>query len=254
MHYKIKIHTLHFITLFIGSKNVDKGNLFYFAGDVRLFSLPPEILRNRFICESHFDETDFKTTKKFFLKDTAVPKKYTSNRNSNTNNNSDTDEDLEDSKDDIFSSNFDSSPENHSGEDSECSSPIAHFTDGTLDLPDAIRKIQHLTETKYKHLEKIERLKQRNIELKRKSMHLEAIKAPVVQVFVKMQIRHKNRPWSKQEKEFAISLYHRSAAAYLFMQKQGFILPSTATIREWLNYVNFRSDFDESMEKVDDQS
>lgn len=103
-------------------------------------------MRNRFICETHFEETDFKTPKKFYLKNTAVPKKYNLDRNYVSD--SDTDEDLQvlspvqtysnKMKVDIFPSSFDSPPEKRPRRDSQCSSPTTQFVAATLDLPNKI--------------------------------------------------------------------------------------------------------------------
>lgn len=213
-------------------------------------------MRNRFICENHFDETDFKTAKKFHLKNTAIPKKYSLERDSGSD--SDTDVDLQvlppiqtysnNLKHTIFPSNYDSPPEEHPRQDSECSSPVPQIVATTLAFPDPItsrksklkRKIQRLTQINYNYLKKLRRLSQRNIELRTRSIDLDVIKPPAVKVFVKMQLRKRNcTQWDKKEKEFAICLYYKSPAAYLFMRKQGFILPPSSTVQEWLNNTNF---------------
>lgn len=57
-----------------------------------------------------------------------------------------------------------------------------------------------------------------------------------------MQLLHKRRkPWSKTEKNIALSLYYKST--YKFMRKNGIILPGEATVRRWLNSISFSTGF-----------
>lgn len=51
-----------------------------------------------------------------------------------------------------------------------------------------------------------------------------------------MQVLHKNRrPWKKTEKN--LSLYYKSPSAYVYMRKNGIILPSESTVRRWLKSI-----------------
>lgn len=53
-----------------------------------------------------------------------------------------------------------------------------------------------------------------------------------------MQVLHKNRrPWTKAEKNLALSLYYKSPSAYIYMRKNGIILPSESTVRRWLRSI-----------------
>jgi len=53
-----------------------------------------------------------------------------------------------------------------------------------------------------------------------------------------MQVLHKNRrPWTKTEKNLALSLYYKPPSAYIYMRKNGIILPSESTVRRWLKSI-----------------
>ncbi|KAF5281927.1 hypothetical protein FQR65_LT14453 [Abscondita terminalis] len=79
--------------------------------------------------------------------------------------------------------------------------------------------------------------------LKNKSNH--------VKTFVWMQLLNKKRiNWTREQKEFALSLYYKSPGAYKFMiQKLGFNMPALRTIQFWLKVTNLRTGLDTNLSK-----
>jgi len=57
---------------------------------------------------------------------------------------------------------------------------------------------------------------------------------------ISMQLLHKRRkPWSKIEKNIALSLYYKSPSTYKFMRKNG----GETTVRRWLKSISFSTGF-----------
>jgi hypothetical protein len=55
-----------------------------------------------------------------------------------------------------------------------------------------------------------------------------------------MQILHKKRrPWSKAEKQLALTLYYKSLSSYKYMRKNGIILPGESTVRRMLQSIAY---------------
>lgn len=62
-----------------------------------------------------------------------------------------------------------------------------------------------------------------------------------------MQQRTKKRPWSKDERELAISLFYTSPAAYRSMRRQKIILPSVTTVKEWIGSSKYSPGFNKDL-------
>ncbi|KAE9522280.1 hypothetical protein AGLY_017323 [Aphis glycines] len=55
-----------------------------------------------------------------------------------------------------------------------------------------------------------------------------------------MQLLHKKRrPWSKAEKQLALTLYYKSPSSYKYMRKNGIILPGESTVRRMLQSIAY---------------
>lgn len=50
--------------------------LIFVPGNASLADLPPDLIRNKYLCEKHFSDNDFRTEKRHFLKKDAVPLKF----------------------------------------------------------------------------------------------------------------------------------------------------------------------------------
>ncbi|CAI6369764.1 unnamed protein product [Macrosiphum euphorbiae] len=63
---------------------------------------------------------------------------------------------------------------------------------------------------------------------------------------VTMQLKSKKRPWTEDEKNFALSLFYKSPAAYKFLRLQKVNLPAPSTIRNWIGESKFLPGFNRS--------
>lgn len=82
-------------------------------------------------------------------------------------------------------------------------------------------------------------------------MPILAFLSTIAKTFVIMQLRGKSRTvWNVQEKEFAITFYYKSPAAYVFLRRKGLILPSVSTIRRWISQNSFKTGFDEGIKRL----
>lgn len=55
-----------------------------------------------------------------------------------------------------------------------------------------------------------------------------------------MQMLHKNRkPWTKEEKKIALSIYYKSPSTYKYMRRHGIVLPGESTVRRWLRSIEY---------------
>lgn len=52
---------------------------------------------------------------------------------------------------------------------------------------------------------------------------------------VSMQLKNKCSSWTRNEKNLALGLFHKSPSAYKFLLLQKINLPSLSTIRQWIN-------------------
>ena len=61
-----------------------------------------------------------------------------------------------------------------------------------------------------------------------------------VQFFFNMQISHiKKKQWTKEEREFSLSLFYRSPKTYMFLRDhKKFSLPCVSLIRRWVNEID----------------
>lgn len=82
----------------------------------------------------------------------------------------------------------------------------------------------------------IHRLKKNRVPTTRKELNLLGVKSKSVRIFINMQLYHKaGHPWTKDEQQLALNMYHKSPALYLFLREQlKFVLPSKSTIEAWL--------------------
>jgi hypothetical protein len=113
-------------------------------------------------------------------------------------------------------------------------------------------KLLHLRRLLKKKLAIINTLKQSNKKIKNKSISVsqffEKANFPSrnSKALVSMQLLHKKRKsWSVSEKNIALSLYYKSPSAYMYMRKNGIILPGGSTVRRWLNSINYTTGFSE---------
>lgn len=58
-----------------------------------------------------------------------------------------------------------------------------------------------------------------------------------------MQFKMKKRKWTAAERELALSIYHKSPAAYEKMLQKGIILPALSTVRSWIGRSKFLPGF-----------
>lgn len=223
-------------------------------------------MRDRFICENHFKDTDYRTAKKFYLKMGAFPKHYTCA--SSTVFDTDSEENLKVlTPKRSYSEMKRSVPPNSPNclpkkkirfEDSKES----QFINDLTELPDAPvtpRKLKlkqkiHFQTKKIKNYEKkLYRLRKR---VQKSRINIFSIipfltfLSTVAKTFVIMQLRGKRRiAWSQTEKEFSVSLYYKSRSAYIFLRRKGIILPAISTIQKWIGQNTFKTGVDDDIKK-----
>lgn len=91
----------------------------------------------------------------------------------------------------------------------------------------------------YLKRKKLENLKNTKIQLKH-NLKLFPFSSTPSKALVTMQVLHKNRkPWSKAEKNLAMSLYYKSPSTYKYMRKNKAVLPGESTVRRWLNSISY---------------
>jgi hypothetical protein len=103
--------------------------------------------------------------------------------------------------------------------------------------PEYLREVQSiLAETK----RKLNRQIKLNLTLRQKvkikriiKLDTHKFKSDISKLFVEMQTKLSVKHWTDEEKIFSLSLYKKSPSAYIFMLKEGIVLPSWSTIRRW---------------------
>lgn len=223
-----------------------------FAGNASLAELPPDIIKNKYLCEKHFDALDFRGKKSFYLKDNAVPKPF-----------------HEDSSFKVLTPEKTYSrgcftmvtPKKTSASLNKDQTGDQKFvnelTDLTEDCQWTPRKIElkrrliFKTNATKNYQKRLKRLQCKRV-LRRKStiseiLPLLSILSTVAKTFVLMQLKGKRKVFTKAEKEFALALYYKSPAAYHFLRRRGIILPGSSTIRNWIGQNSFKPGIDEGL-------
>lgn len=124
------------------------------------------------------------------------------------------------------------------------------------DAPHTPRKLALKQKLRY-NFSKLKNYKYRMKQLSQKIKNSKNIKlnlmpainvlSSIAQTFVLMQFRGPQRKvWSRKEREFAISFFYKSPAAYCFLRRKGIILPSVSTIRRWISSSLFKTGLDEN--------
>lgn len=222
--------------------------------------LSAEVLKNKFICDRHFTENDFKTGKKKYLKTHVAPKKYIEEQPTNLK--------VKTPIKTYQNKHFipmDSPPlvkkKLKFNEDLTLTAKKDQYQlEDILNLPDqqmTPRKIK-LKNTIRIQTCKIRRFKKRIDTLKAnaraktlitKIMPLLGFLSAVGKTFLLMQLRGiKRKAWEQKEREFAISFFYKSPSAYVFLRKKGIILPSTSTLRRWIG--TFKTGIDENIKQL----
>lgn len=69
-----------------------------------------------------------------------------------------------------------------------------------------------------------------------KSISLSSFRCEVSKMLAIMQTRRKGdtKKWTKEEKNFCMSLFYKSPSTYVYLRRQGIVLASPTTIRSWL--------------------
>lgn len=58
-----------------------------------------------------------------------------------------------------------------------------------------------------------------------------------------MQFKKKHSPWTKEEKQLALTLYYKSLSTYKFLRMQKVNLPGLLTLCRWIGISNFLPGF-----------
>lgn len=209
------------------------------------------------ICEQHFEETDYRTDKKFYLNKTAVPKRHPSvlredelqvtepqrtylERKRPLTPTDDQDERKRKNlcylRDQTATDSMD-----------EMSGDSSRVTENRLSS-----KISFLAKKYRSYRFRISKMKQKMTQTKMSTLnviYLSTIISKAAKALVTMQARGKRKQWYKNEKQFAISLYYKSPSTYMFLRRQGIVLPSPTTIKRWSNESAFKTGIDDVIAK-----
>jgi len=229
-----------------------------------LFSVEPDKLHNRYICQEHFPPESF--IQNFIqnrLTDTAIPYNYKSEAQPSTSLCFDQNDKSEQeynilkstptktyirSKSDMVELVFPSPP-------SMFSTPQKIKITNIIDMPspnlkrksdlieiDTPRKINLKQKLKLKNklihnkISHISKLKKRvntfnthnNV---KNSINMHNFPSINSKAIVTMQLKDRRRPWTLNEKNLALNLYYKSPTAYKFLRTQKVNLPGPSTIR-----------------------
>lgn len=127
--------------------------------------------------------------------------------------------------------------------------------------PNLKRKLNFIEEHTPRKLKLKQKLKEKNKTIHNKITHISKLKKKICgfkirnnlnnllyshhfksnnsKAIVTMQLKNKQRPWSKNEKNLALGLFYKSPSAYNFLRLQKVNLPGPSTIRRWIGQSKF---------------
>lgn len=251
--------------------------MYIYTGNTSLFSVEPDKLHNRYICQEHFPPESFiQNFSQNRLIDTAIPYNYESKIQPSTSSGFDQNDKSEQeynilistptktytrSKSDMVELVFPSPP-------SLFSTPQKAKITNIIEMPSPnLKRKSDLIEidTPRKiHLK--QKLKQKNKIIHNKIAHISKLKKKRIstvnthnniknlinmhnfssinsKAMVTMQLKDRRRPWTLNEKNLALNLYYKSPTAYKFLRSQKVNLPGPSTIRRWIGQSKFLPGF-----------
>ncbi|CAH0719937.1 unnamed protein product, partial [Brenthis ino] len=94
----------------------------------------------------------------------------------------------------------------------------------------------------FKSLKKLRRLVNKDKSLKKKfadktliDLSKQKFRSEYSKIMTLMQFKVARKEWTNKEREFCMSLYRKSPAAYKFMYKSGIVLASVSTVQRWFH-------------------
>ncbi|KAL4141601.1 hypothetical protein QTP88_004217 [Uroleucon formosanum] len=242
------------------------------SGNISLFSVEPDKLHNRYICQEHFPPESFiQNFTQNRLIDTAIPYNYKSEAQPSTssgfnrNNKSEQEYNIlksiptktyARSKSDMVELVF-SNP--HSMFSTPQKIKITNIID--MPSPNLKRKSDLIEIDTPRKIDLKQKLKQKNKLIHNKITHISKLKKRVntfntrnnvknsinmhnflsinSKAIVTMQLKDRRRPWTLNEKNLALNLYYKSPTAYKFLRTQKVNLPGPSTICRWIGQSKF---------------
>lgn len=234
----------------------------FFTGNVQLCGLTPEMLRKKCICEKHFNSSDYKTDKKKYLHNLAVPVHYCAVPVYSSEN-----EDLKvltPSKTYLQRKRSlpitqDSFKERSSRKKLCFDSLDESYVNSVIDMPDqpcSPRKMELKKQLSYQikknkyNMSRLSAMKKKLKQVKESKSNfisLSNVKSKIARTLILMQVKGIRQTWYKSEKKLAISLYYKSPNGYRFLRRSGIILPAVSTIQKWLQNSIFKTGVDNTL-------
>ncbi|KAL4153780.1 hypothetical protein QTP88_001613 [Uroleucon formosanum] len=245
------------------------------SGNTSLFSVDPDKLHNRYICQEHFPPESFvQNFTQNRLIDTAIPYNYQSktqpsiSSDINQNDESQHEYNIMSTKTKTYTCSKPDMVELVSPSPSSTfSTPQKIKITNIIDMPspnlkrksdlieiDTPRKIKLKQKLKLKNklihnkITQISKLKKRVNTFKthnnvKNSINMYKFPSINSKAMVTMQLKDRSHPWSLNEKKLALNLYYKSPTAYKFLRSQKVNLPGPSTIRRWIGQSKFLPGF-----------